>query len=147
MKVRWIILAGTLLVIIVVFAFMPAGGRLLRGKKEHDGPRSLVVVKRMPGSAAYEIPVYAPLDGAKVSVSDLPGMEFRWGAVRGARRYVVLLNNEVGELVWRASAKDTTVVMPDRLRRMVLPGGRLKWVVQVPTLSASSDLYRIELTE
>jgi hypothetical protein len=141
--VRWAVAACSLL------GLMAACGKneVPEPPKATDGEvaRSLVVVKDAEGAAQTLIHVYEPVDGAGVPVSELPELTFRWSSVEGARTYSFVTNNEVGELIWRSTVSDTFATLPPKVMAAVTDGMRLKWIVQVRRLSASSDIHRIEL--
>lgn len=115
------------------------------GPEVVDGPRSVVVLDA-DDSAETIIPVYEPADMSQISVRDLATTTFRWGSVPGVQRYSVVINNEVGIQLWRANPVDTVLTLPEKVVASVLPGGQLKWIVGGMGASASSDIYRIELT-
>jgi hypothetical protein len=98
-----------------------------------------------PGAAATIIQVLAPKDGEKVRHQDLDKIEFRWAAVPGATTYSFVVNDETGELIWRSRVPDTTAALPAKVRASVLPRSRIKWIVQAANVSASSDIFRVEI--
>jgi hypothetical protein len=98
-----------------------------------------------PGAANTVIKVLAPKDGEKVRHEDLDKIVYRWAAVPGATSYSFVVNDETGNLIWRSRVRDTTAVLPPKVRGSVLPNSRIKWIVQAANLSASSDIYRIEI--
>ena len=110
-----------------------------------EAARSLVVVADAEGAAQTLIRAYEPIDGAGVSVSKLSELTFRWSAVEGARTYSFVTNNEVGEVIWRSTTSDTFATLPPKVLTAVTDGIRLKWIVQVRRLSASTDIHRLEL--
>jgi hypothetical protein len=97
------------------------------------------------GGAQNLIHVYEPVDGARAQLARLDSVTFRWAAVEGAAGYMFLANNEFGDLVWRAQSRDTTMRLPAKVIPLLVAGERLKWIVQAPALSASTDLHRLEL--
>jgi len=111
-----------------------------------DGtPARSTVVLDAEGSAKRFIHVHEPKDGAAVSLSELPKQVFRWASVPGASHYLFVANNEVGHLIWRSSTAETTLTLPDKVLTALVPGERIKWLVQVQNLSASTDLNRLAI--
>ena len=111
-----------------------------------DGsPARSVVVLDAAGSATTFITVLEPVDGTRVKLDELDEVTFRWKSVPGARRYMFVANNEIGESIWRRIVPDTFLTLPEKVSGTLSPGERLKWIVQVAGESASSDINRVEL--
>ncbi len=150
MKTRWIILAGTLLAVILVFALVPIGReRRVQGlgpsrDRQSGAPRSVVVMGG-PGSVDHVIPVYSPPDGARFTREELPRVPLRWGAVEGVRSYLLFVTDEVGDPIWQATVGDTVTTLPEKVTRLLAPNSRIKWVIYTREHSASTDLFRIEI--
>lgn len=148
-----VLLAAVAAIVVVAAILLSArelrGGDRARiaGVKSPDGTaaRSLIVLEGADGAAQHLIRVHTPADGAHARLAELGSVEFSWAPVAGARAYMFLANNEFGDLVWRANTKDTTMTLPAKAQSQLIVGDRLKWLVQVPSLSASSDLNRLVL--
>jgi hypothetical protein len=143
------------MIVVGVAALVAAGVVFSRYGKRGSEPSALLspdgtparstVVLDAEGAAKRFIQVHEPRDGATVSVADLPQQVFRWASVPGASHYTFVANNEVGHLIWRSSTPETTLTLPAKVTKMLAPGERLKWLVQVQTLSASTDLNRLTI--
>lgn len=149
MNRRWIVpaLLVALAIAGILLFYGPLGGprtgvTSLRGR-DGEAVRSVVVLDAKD-SARNIIRVFEPEDGARVAHADLMDLTFRWSSVPDAGQYMFVANNEVGEIVWRAAVSDTTLMLPEKATRALFPGERLKWLVQVPELSSSTDIHRIE---
>jgi hypothetical protein len=141
---RLLVLTAVVLLIGLVVFFVNRESGSKAGVAGPDGTaaRSTVVLDA-EGAAKRFITVYEPVDGAKVRLADLTKVTFRWSGVPGADRYSFVANNEVGQLVWRSNVTDTTLVLPEKVANTLLAGERIKWLVQVQGLSASTDLNRL----
>ncbi len=129
----------------VVWVLMPRGPRVVAVEGEGGEPARSVVVLGAEDGAREVIQVIEPRDGARVSQSRTEDVFFRWHAVPGATRYMFVANDEVGKIVWRGATVDTVFQMPDKAWRILVPGERLKWIVQAPGVGASSDIQRVRI--
>jgi len=112
---------------------------------EGNAARSLIVIDAAEGSAGNIIHVYEPVDGASTNLDELESVTFRWSSVPTASAYTFMANNEFGDLIWRSHTRDTTLTLPSKAATTLIRGDRLKWLVQVPTRGASTDLHRLEI--
>lgn len=107
--------------------------------------RSVVVLEGTAGGAAKVIQVIEPGDGTRMSRDELREASFRWRTVDGAQRYLFVATNEIGQLVWRSMVSDTVTTLPDKVIAALIDGDRLKWMIQAPHVSASTDIHRVEV--
>lgn len=144
----------TPLVVVLALAVLVGVGALIlssgRGTEGAIGPhgeaaRSVVVLEGTAGGARNYIEIYEPKDGAVLSRDELLETTFRWASVEGAERYLFVANDELGSLLWRSTAGDTTITLPAKVVNAIITGERLKWIVQAPHLSASTDVNRVEV--
>ena len=121
------------------------GGERSDSPKPYSGAPRSVVVMDAKDSARTIIQVYEPVDGARIRKEDLGTVTFRWSKVPNTGHYMFVANNEIGRVLWKEVVSDTTFAMPSKVAAALAPGERLKWIVQVPGVSASSDIYRVEV--
>jgi len=142
-----------LMVAVILAVLVGAGILALVSRGGPEGPigphgepaRSVVVLEGTQGGARTYIRIHGPDDGVTMTRDELRAATFRWSAVEGVNRYMFVATDELGGLLWRSTVGDTTITVPDKVVDAMIQGERLKWMVQAPQVSASTDVNRIEV--
>ena len=54
--------------------------------------------------------------------------EFRWSAVRGADRYLLVVTEVDRTVIYRNTVSQTSIGIPDEVRKILRPGKTLQWI-------------------
>jgi hypothetical protein len=83
--------------------------------------------ERLRGHDDVSILVLSPV--GQVSAVD----ELRWKPVAGVESYNVKILTENGELVWEGSAKETKIILPESINKILIRGRSYFWLVEAQT--------------
>jgi hypothetical protein len=83
--------------------------------------------ERLRGFDEVSILVISPV-GEVTELSEL-----KWKVIAGVESYEVSIYTEAGDLVWKESVQGSIAILPDSIRKALIPGGSYSWQVEAVT--------------
>jgi hypothetical protein len=93
--------------------------------------------ERFRGHDEVSILVHSPIGEVAVL------KEIRWKAIRGIPSYKVRIYTDAGDLVWEESIEGDSIIIPDSIGEILIPGQNYRW--QVEALTAEEDGLKSQL--
>jgi hypothetical protein len=59
--------------------------------------------------------------------------EIKWKVISGVESYDVSIYTEAGDLMWKETVRGSIAILPDSVRKMLIPGGSYSWQVEART--------------